>query len=348
MANQDSYTELLRSFEYIPRNFRLTRNVPIDTRFLVENINDIDTVIPESLRYPGMIFFVKNTVVNDGTTKNFDGTKNVGSTEYGIVKITGILYTFDDKLKPIPLHDIITRFEIRLLKINTATNDCYSKLIDTTSNSNQSNSLNHLFAKIGNIVFVEPLGVAFICRYINDKIEWRYFAGSYNVSNENQFKSIPESLRQPNIDVTIGNTKYIITSNHELSNEIITKNSTADCTEDKRFYNINGFIYYRFGGLTIPVSNKFDIKTLDLQKGDNEIDLLIDPDNNIATIFDSNFNTRNIIVDCIIGDQTDSYLNNLYQNYRLPLQHKIVDNNKINIISSIDVKNVTLIIRAYE
>ena len=347
---QDSYIELLRSFNYTPRNFKVTRNVPIDTRFLVTDINNIDIEIPEAIRYPGLIFFVKNSNVNDGTTINIDGTKKLGSLTEGIYKINGILYIFDDNLQPIPLHDLIERFEIRLLKINDSTDTCYSKLIDETNTSNETNSLNHIFAKIGNIVFIEPLGIAVICRLINNKPTWQYLAGSYNVLNEDQFYSIDESLRQPNAVVNLNGSTKIITSNRELSDEIIKANSISDCSENNRFYNINDFIYYHIAGLIIPVSNKFVTKTINLQKGDNIniIDLKIDPDNVNATIFDSNFNTRNIIVDCIIGDQGDEYLNNLYKDFRLPLQHKIIDNNTINIISSIDVKNVTLIIRANE
>ena len=363
MAYQDSYTELLKSYEYISRNFRSTRNVPIDIRFLVENIGQINEVIPKSLRYPGLIFFVKDSKVNDGTTTNLDGTKGLGSKEYGTDRITGILYCFDDNLEPIPLHDLITRFEIRLLKIDATKDDCYSKLIDKSNSSDETNSLNHLYSKIGNIVFVEPLGVAFICRYINGQPEWRYFAGSYTVSNEDQFYSIDKSLRQPNIPVLVGTDKKIITSSGDLSDEIIEANSTKECGEDKRFYNINGFIYYRFAGITIPVSNKFAVlKEIKLQKNidklkdlnhnwendSNTIDLNIDKDNDTDTIFNSGFNTRNIIVDCIKEPEGDTIIDSQYANMRFPVQHKIINTNKINIISSIDVKNVTLIIRANE
>lgn len=350
MEYQDSYTELFKSFEYIPRNFRSTRNVPIDTRFLVEDIEYIDTIIPKSLRYPGLIFFVKDSNVNDGTTKNLDGTKNLGSLEYGIEKINGILYCFDNKLNPIPLHDLITRFEIRLLKIDATTNDCYQKLIDK-NNADETNSLNHLYSKIGNIVFIEPLGIAVICRLINEQPTWQYLTGSYTVLNEEQFLSIPESLRQSNAIVNIieSNSKKIITSEGKLSNEIINADYKTDCTENNRFYNINGFIYYCIDGTIIPVSNKFLVKTLNLQKGDNQIEFTEEfADNNEATIFDSNFNTRNIIIDCIKEPEGDKIIDSQYANIRFPIQHKIIDKNKINIISSIDVKNITLIIRAYE
>ncbi len=356
-AIQDSYTELLQSFNFTPRNFKVTRNIPIDTRFLVTNINNINNEIPINIRYPGMIFFVRDSNINDGTTLNINGTKKLGgiNSNKGKDKIFGTLYYFDDKLEPIPLHDSITRFEIRLLNIDNSTDTCYSKLIDKTNSSNETNSLNHLYSKIGNIVFIEPLGIAVICRLINGQPEWRYFAGSYYVTSEKQFESIPKSLIQPNTVVNLNGTTKIITSNLKLSDEILTANSAKDCTEDRRFYNVNGFIYYRFGGINIPVSNKFVLKTIDLLKiGDNEINLLEQPEGDVGdgdkenTIFDSNFNTQNIIVDCIIGNQDDTYLNNLYQNFRLPIQHKIINSNEINIISSIDVKNVTLIIRANE
>lgn len=348
---QDSYTELLKSFEYTPRNFKLTRNVPLDTRFIVENIENIDNEIPKAVRYPGLIFFVKDSNVNDGTTQYLDGTKKLGSTgsNKGIDKIFGILYIFDDKCEPIPLHDLITRFEIRLLNIDNSTDDCYGKLTDRTENTNEHNSLNHLFAKIGNIVFIEPLGIAVICRLINGQPEWRYLTGSYNVLNETQFLNIPKTLRQPNVDVTIDDKKYIITHDGYLSDEIIKTDSKANCTEDRRFYNINGFIYYHIAGITIPVSNKFLVKTIDLQKGNNELEFTEQLADGIDhTIFDSNFNTRNIIIDCIKEPEGNSIIDAQYANMRFPIQHKIISINKINIISSIDVKNVTLIIRVYE
>ena len=367
----DSYTELLKSFEYIPRNFRLTRNIPIDTRFLVENLKNIDTVIPKALRYPGLIFFVKESNINDGTTKNLDGTKHLGSTDDNTTtKIIGTLYYFDENLEPIALHDSITRFEIRLLNIDTDKYN-YSNLIDTTEESNKENSLNHIFAKIGNIVFIEPLGIAVICRLNKDNaIYWQYFAGTYNCT-EKEFESIPESLKQPNTIVNLINddksvTKKIITSEGELSDEIIKTESTKNCTENGRFYNINGFIYYHFGNLTIPVSNKFCTRIKSLEIGDNIINLGIDPDSNNETIFDSNFYTDNIIVDCIIPKsslEAENYpdtICNKYGDKRFPIEHKIIENtevdkrgnklksNAINIISSIAIKDAILIIRAYE
>ncbi len=350
---ESSYIELFKSYNLAPRNFYPTRNVPLDIRFLVEKFDELDKQIPKAIRYPGLIFFVKDVTITDGTTKNLDGTKNLGLN--GTEKIFGTLYYFDDKLEPKPLHDSIERFEIRLMKFDSSVVDCYSLLCDTSNNSNETNSLNHIFAKIGNIVFIEPLGIAFICRLINDEIVWKYFAGTYNVINDDQFYSIPENLREPNVTVHTtdadGNPiNKIIDSNLNLSDEILTVNSTSDCSEDRRFYNINGFIYYSFGGNVIPVSNKFVLKTISLKKGSNIIDLTIDPDiglnNNLQTIFDSNFNTRNIIVDCIKNVENDEYLDLLYADKRFPIEHKIIDSNHIDIISSIDVNNVTLIIRA--
>lgn len=337
---ESSYIELRKSMSYTPRNFYLTRNIPLDVRFLVESLDTLNNEIPKEIRYPGLTFFVRDSNVNDGTTKQLDGTKNLGSTEFGTEKIFGILYCFDDNLEPIPLHDLVNRFEIRLLKFDDTSDDCYKLLTDKSENSNETNSLNHIFAKIGNIVFIEPLGIAVICRLINNEIVWKYFAGTYNVKSEEQFNNIPDELKQTNITVNVDGTNKIILSDLTLSDEIITANSTSDCDQDRRFYNINGFIYYRFGGLVIPVSNKFTIKNVSLKVGDNIIDLSNENsgDNNSLTIFDTDFNTENIIVDCIL-----EYKN---EKYRFPIEQKIIDSNTINIVSSIAVENVTLIIRA--
>ena len=360
MANlESSYLELTKSFSYTPRNFQLTRNIPIDTRFLVTTLDNIDSEILPETRYPGLVFFVRDSAVNDGTSNSIDTIDLGPINQYnkGSVRtVKGILYIFvpdaSGNLIYTPLHDLINRFEIKLLNITDTSNTAYSHLCDgdldelsNHINANNTNCLNHLYAKLGNIVYIQPLGIAVICvnnnESITNKTKWIYFSGTYKVSSIEQFNNIPDSLKNPNTVVSVNGKNQIITSDLKLSDEVIKKSSVNDCTENNRYYNINGFIYYHIDGITIPVSNKFCIKQQSLKVGNNYIDLS-GTDN--INIFESNFNTSDIIVDCIF--ESNSINGTKYANTRFPLEHKIINSNVINIISSIDIDSVRLLIRS--
>lgn len=374
MALEDSYKELYKRLHYTPKNFHIGRNVPIDNRFLLENLSELNSKIPLQNRYPGLVFFVKDQEINDGTTVNKTGaSSSIGlgpqdTKNKGHVKFTGVFYVFNDDLNtPIPMHDLVERFDIRLLNITDTTDNAYKYLCDgddnnllSSTNANDTNCLNHLYSKVGDIVFIQPLNIAVICTNNNGKPKWKYFAGTYSVTTEAQFNNIPNSLKQINGVVNVANPKAtkIINSQLQLTSEILETNSPSDCTENGRFYNINGFIYYHFADITIPVSNKFVTKIQSLNVGENRIEL---SPNNIAgdsiqhTIFDSEFNTKNIIVDCIILNHEQ---NPEYNGHRFPVENILIksgtDNDfesnttvdSIIIKSSIRIDKVLLIIRA--
>ncbi len=88
----------------IPYNFGVNLNIPIDPRFIISSLDNIDTEIPLNLRYNGLIFFVVDATVNDGTVETLEG----------------LLYTFEkDLTKPIPLYDTIIRFIIHQIEISS-------------------------------------------------------------------------------------------------------------------------------------------------------------------------------------------------------------------------------------
>lgn len=316
MATSNSYRALYSAYEYQPKNFQRTRNVPIDTSFLLESLNDLDEKIPYDIRYPGLIFFVKDATIFSGTVTNGKAELTNGNLTSNGKNITGLLYVFEEDLsKPKPLHDLIQRFEIRCIK--------------ETNYNNLNSVLNNLYAKSGNIILIDNLGISVICDYDGN---WKYFSGEYIVESPNMFNSIPENLREPGITVYLTgiNQKRIIDSNKQLSSEILTTTNPNLCTEDRRFYNINGYFYYRFGNTNIPISDKFVVK--------NNVKLNIG--NNYIT---HNFNSKYVSVYGIINEHSEN-INNDYVNYCFPLEHIYENNNIIIIKSSVIIESIDLCI----
>lgn len=329
---ETTYNDILyEAIELTPKSFIRTRNVPIDTSFVLENISELDNKIPLEIRYTGLIFFVMDAEINSGTTigKQLntgyeDGTINNGpqvNKDKGEQKIIGLFYIFENDLEnPIPLHDTITRYFIYAIKV------------DESKYSNLNKYLNNTFAKAGSRIYIKNLDINVFCDYDGN---WKYLSGIYKVKSKSIFDSIPNNLKQPNITVNIDNKRKIIKSDLTLSDEIINlgkDGSLSDCKENGRFYNVNGYIYYCFGDSVIPVSDKFMVKqnvTLNITEG------------NVNNIIEHNFNTRYLSVYGIINKH-DENVNNDYVNYCFPIQFKYINSNKIEIPSNILIQSIDL------
>lgn len=327
MVTQNSYDALYQAIEYTPKSFQRTRNVPIDTSFLLENFTELDEKIPLDIRYPGMIFFVKDAIINAGVTV---GKKDNAGYESGVIdtgptlngsqrRLTGFLYTFENDLtKPVPLHDIVQKYLI------------YAVSVTPINYANLNTHLNNIFAKSGNIIYLDGLDITVICDYNGN---WRYHSGTYKVTTEYWFDTIPDNLKEPNTVVkitTTGETK-IVKSDLTLSDEIINANSPSDCTENGRFYNINDYFYYCFGGFVIPISDKFLVKAN------------VKLEANSITNITHNFNSRYLSVYGIINYNSES-VNNEYQNRCFPIEHIYVNLNNIGIESSVTIESIDLCI----
>lgn len=218
----------------IPYNFGVNLNIPIDPRFIISSLDNIDTEIPLNLRYNGLIFFVVDATVNDGTVETLEG----------------LLYTFESDLtNPIPLYNTILRFIIHQIEI------------PSRDYSNIDALLKKTYSKEGNIVTVKPLGVTYI--WYDGK--WQYFSGDYYVNTEAEFNTIPKAFREEETIVWIGSnstpTKKIILSDKELSNPIIELTELpTNITENDRYYLINNYLYYAYNGNMFKIGDKIYLR----------------------------------------------------------------------------------------
>jgi hypothetical protein len=171
---ETSIIENKRSVQEIFHNFRVTKNIPLDNRLIVEKLSNIDNELPVKQRYDGMIIFIEDVVINNQTGQLF--------------------YFGKDLLTPLPLAQSILGVSIKQLIL---TENVYGNLI---------NSLNNTSSVSGSIVTILPLDIAFIY----DGTNWKYFVGVYKVSTEEIYNTIPDSLKEINKFVWINDGINII------------------------------------------------------------------------------------------------------------------------------------------
>lgn len=310
-----------KALEIITKAFKITKNIPLDTRFIVNSLSTLDTEIPMKYRYNGLVFFVVDAKINDGTTtivseNKIDGTIGKGPTT-GNETLSGILYCFESDLtKPIPLHDLVLRFIIQQIG---GYNNNWTNLIS---------DLNHTYAKAGSIINVKDLGISVIF----DGNNWKYFNGIYTINKIEDWNTVPNQLKETNKLVKVGNENKIILSDKTLSDEVIKVDSIPDTPENFRFYIINGYLYYSIGGNVYPVSDKIKIfYNTKLIIGDNT--------------FTHNFNSKLLSTYCLINEAIDNQIiNDAYKNREFPLEHIVVNENSINIKSSVQINNCDIVL----
>lgn len=310
-----------KALEIITKAFKITKNIPLDTRFIVNSLSTLDTEIPMKYRYNGLVFFVVDAKINDGTTtiiseNKIDGTIGKGPTT-GNETLSGILYCFESDLtKPIPLHDLVLRFIIQQIG---GYNNNWTNLIS---------DLNHTYAKAGSIINVKDLGISVIF----DGNNWKYFNGIYTINKIGDWNTVPNQLKETNKLVKVGNENKIILSDKTLSDEVIKVDSIPDTPENFRFYLINGYLYYSIGGNVYPVSDKIKIfYNTKLIIGDNT--------------FTHNFNSKLLSTYCLINEAIDNQIiNDDYKNREFPLEHIVVNENSINIKSSVQINNCDIVL----
>lgn len=311
-----------RALEIVTKAFQITKNIPLDYRFIISSLSNLDTEIPLRYRYNGLIFFVVDQKVNDGTTLNngerkTNGTINVGPTT-GTNQLSGILYVFESDLtKPIPLHDTMLRFIIRQL---TGYNNNWTNLVT---------DLNHTHAKAGSIVYVEDLGISVIF----NGTDWKYFSGIFTIGTEESWSTVPAQFKVQNTYVFIGtNTtlnsgiRKIILSDGTLSDEILVVTDSPAKVENNRYYLVNGYLYYSINGTLYLIGDKLIIIAAKQ---------LINEDNVIT----HNFNTQSLIYGyCKIS----TVINNHYSNNIFPIELIMINPNQVNIKSSVAIDNCTI------
>lgn len=210
----------------IPFNFGLTKNIPIDTRYLIKNMSELPTRIPVSKRYPGLLFFVSND------TPDYQGN-------------TGFLYIIDNDLQPYKLFDFLGRYlKFGLHLENDADYTNIEKLLNEKT-----------YPQLGSMVYVSPMGVT----YVYNGTRFVYFAGDYHFTSQSQYNNLPDKFKQPNAIVYIGDTKYVIKNDLTLSPPLLVYDRVDQIPtpyENERFYLVNGILHYCFEGTLYSVGNK--------------------------------------------------------------------------------------------
>ena len=168
-------------------NFRVTKNIPLDSRIIINSLSTIETELPLQQRYDGMIFFVEDAVING---------------------ITGSHYYFGKNLSnPIPLLQAIVSGDIQQI------------ITGEINYSNLNTLLNATNSSAGNIVTIKPLDITVIF----DGSVWKYFSGKYKISVESVYLNIPTNLKEIGKIVQIGInifTEKIIENDLTLSSNI--------------------------------------------------------------------------------------------------------------------------------
>lgn len=242
-----SVIENKKTTKIILNNFRVSKNIPIDERFLISSLDAIDIEIPLKRRYNGLIFFVVDSVINDGVDDI----------------LSGVLYCFENDLtNPIPLHETVLRHLIYQVSVE---NENYSEL-DIT--------LNKTFPKPGKTIHVKGLDVVYI---YNDTVStWEYFSGVYKVSSDAIFDMIPNQLKSPGKLVIVDDgenpmQRKLISENLTLIDEVYVSDDIPTNPEDDHYYIVNGFVYYAIMGSIFKLSDKIFTIDVNLEPGDNNI-----------------------------------------------------------------------------
>ena len=230
--------------QLVTESMKLNKPIPLDCRFIVSNLNNLDTEIPKQYRYPGLIFFVPDTQLTIGTSEN---------------KIVGVYYCFENDVNiAIPLHDLSLKYIVHQI----------SGINDLNTIINRLN--NDTYSKPGNIVDLKDIGI----QVIFDGTDWKYFNGKYTLKSVEQWNDIPDDIKQPNTIVEIKpNIRKVVTSSLELSDEIIDAGTDVNnLTENNRYYLLNGYLYYRLSGTNYQLTTKtYLLVNHIINKGINEI-----------------------------------------------------------------------------
>src|ERR1035437_768128 len=234
----------------IPTNFSIRKGIPIDTRYIINSLDTIDTELPIVLRYPGLKVFVLTYLV---LNLNGDTVK------------TGGLFKFETDLT-IPVYDGISS-DVRELTIDITTID-YSTLTE---------KLNQLTLVSGSIVHILPLDILVIL----EGTTWKYLYGQYKLPydvDQVLYLSLESAFKVSGkiIKYTSGTIPYgIIDNNLDLVDKVQILSSlpsTIDLIENG-YYLVNGVLYLIANGIPYQLTEKsLNITNLDISIGTTTIE----------------------------------------------------------------------------
>lgn len=198
------------------------------------------------------------------------------------------------------------------------------KGIISTDYSTLNEDLNNTNPTLGSIITVYPLFVSFIY----DGSKWVYFSGTYLVTDEIQFLTIPILLRNTgNLVIFTNNTRKVILSDKTLSDELISITTIPLELERNRYYLLNGLLHYSINNELFRLGSKLKIFTNQLITNNN---------NSI------NHNLNSTYISCYIRININNAL--LAINKLVKIDFNIIDENTIEFISQYPDMNAELII----
>lgn len=303
----------------LAHNFKVSRNIPIDTRFLVKDLNNLDVEIPLRKRHNGLIFFVTENAYTHGPAD----------------KIIGKWYCFEDDLtKPIPLYDVWDRYEI--LQINGYRNNTWANVI---------NDLNLTFPKNGRCVFIRDLNI-FVVYY--EKI-WYYVSGEYNIEKDSDWVTLPASLKVPERIVRIGaiNPRPLPTTavtrivmNDKSLGVVVIPLSTLPAAGDaviqnNHYYLIDGLLYIYLDGKYYRLNDDIYIhKLTNVQPGAIQVNHGLQ----------SNYIIAFIRINNGITTATNQINPQLPRTLVIPVDCEILNNNTIKIENHLAFTDATIMV----
>lgn len=241
---------LRRYVNEIFSNFFLTKPIPIDTRYWIDSLANLDTEIPLNLRYEGLTFFV-STGVDDG--------------EIGKDNQKGCLYLFEkDLTKPKKLKDAILRYNITGLPVDFDSLKMKWNYIPVNIDEPvvEYETLDELleentYKNLGTVIYLKYIQVSIVW----DGSNWKYFSGEWLLNTEKAWDKVPTNLKKEKVVVLIGDVtkpttikKFIVDSALKLtyfvylSKEHIDIWSKSAYPNDRYVVDMNGNLHISVGG----------------------------------------------------------------------------------------------------
>lgn len=224
----------------IPYSLEVTNNIPIDTRFIVSNIENIDNEIPLNKRYPGLQFFVVN---------------KTGDEEY-----SGEYYSFQNDLQTVKKSSEV----INNLK--------YLTLSEQQNFTDYLTILNSREYQNGETVYLTDLHIL----VVKDGNDWKYLSGEYylsSISDKHDWNFIPTLFKKPNVLAfsVKDNYHYLVADDLTLKEKVLVSSTNPVSYTNFHYYQINGILYYYYNAL-YRVGVKFILRAVNLIVGNIEVE----------------------------------------------------------------------------
>ncbi len=238
-----------------------------------------------------------------------------------------IFFVVDENKHYIFLNDLTTPISLSSL---ISSGDV--KGISSSNYSNITSELNATNPTLGSIITVFPLGVSFMY----DGSSWKYYNGTYNVTNDTQLGTIHSTLRsEGKLIIMGGTTRYIYTAGLLKSTEVIVDTVIPVSPEKNRYYSINGILYYSIGGSIYKISEKFKLIT-------NQSLVVLNDSNISANLNVITHNLNSVYISVYFRINISNGINTISRMEKL--NYVTVDSNSIKILSEFVISGDLIIV----